>query len=222
MVNQKQEAREKSYSLHSKISENYRSKIKKMSLKYGSIQKVIEEAVDLLQVKCAMEDKFEKEKIERSTMDEYRLSHLMLNDFKMMAVGRRTFLSYIESIPDAPIHENNAVELIEWFYDHKFHITALSLFQILDAIKKLWIAGNYFTGCQIQALDGDKSQSSKKFKVIFTHDFNGKKYGLYWSKYFTYVLSNPPNDFIVSDLVVRNQSFYFFVQETQTRKPEHQ
>ncbi len=222
MANQSPTSKERTYSLHSKISEEFRPIIKKLSFKYGSIQKVIEEAIGLIQVKCAMEDSFEREKIERSSMDGYRLSHLMLNDFKMMAVGRRTFLSYIESIPDAPIHENNAIELIEWFYDHQYHITALSLYQILEAVKKLWIAGNYFTGVQIDPLDGNLGQASKKFKTIFTHDFNETKYGTYWGKYFTHVLRNPPNNFSISDLVIRNQSFYFTVEEKQTRIPEHQ
>ena len=207
-------SKKSTYSLHTKISEDYRAIIKNLALKYGSIQKVIEEAIDLVQVKNTMYDRFKSSQIQRSTMDEYRLSHLMLNDFNMMAVGRRTFLSFISTIPEEPINENNALELIEWFYDHKFQIGELSLYKILNSIKKLWIAANYFTNCQIKALDGNELHSSQDLKVVFTHDFNESNYGHYWSKYFTQVLTSPPNSFIIYDLVVRNQSFYFSIKKT--------
>ncbi len=211
--------KDKNYSLHSKISEKYRPILKKLALSYGSIQKVIEEAIELIQIKNSMNDKFENETIERSKMDEYRLTHLMINNFKMLAVGRKTFLSYIDNLPETPIKENNAIELIEWFYDNKFHISTLSLLQILIALKKIWIAGKYFTSVQIQTHPIEEIIDQNRYKIVFTHDFN-ENFGTYWTSYFQYFLTHKPNNFKIEHIQIRNQSFYFNVVEN-IKKPSN-
>jgi len=193
--------------LHTTISAESFDVLQKLAHSRGSIGKVIEEAVELAHIRESMADNSLKGLIQKSKLDEYRLSHLMLNDFRMMAVGRRTFLSYIETLPEAPIRENNAIELIEWFYDNKFQIDSLSLGLILEAIKSLWIAGKYFTGVQIQPQDEQEVAKARKFKVIFSHDFNEKKYGEYWTQYFTYVLGSPPINAKIDETAIRNQSF---------------
>lgn len=205
---------------HTKIWPRDHRLLKKLSLKYGNIQNVIEEAIQLLKVKESLFDKDIMENITKHEIDLYPLSHLMLQDFRMVSVGRRTFLSLIQNLPDTPIQENNALELIEWFYNDTIPLNELSLHQILVAIRNLWISGNYFTKINIQSIEGvTKTNSSESipiqdqstFKIVFYHDCDDQTYGDYWTKYFTHFLTQQPLDFNVSKHAIRPQSFYFVI-----------
>ncbi|MHA1795711.1 MAG: hypothetical protein ACTSUK_06330 [Promethearchaeota archaeon] len=195
--------------MHTTVSPNTYKTLKKLAITYGSISNVIEEALKLLKIRVHMLDNLKK-----SELDEYQLWHLMRTDFNMLAVGRTTFLSYIDKIPTEPQENNNCVELIEWFYDNR-PINRLTLYEILTAIKQIWIAGNYFWKIQVKAQD-EKSQNefyAKKFEMSFFYHFSEKTYGVYWSEYFKTVLAKPPLN-CKCDITLRNESFYMVIEQT--------
>lgn len=186
--------------LHALIPMSTFKDLRELSLKYGSITKVIERAVSLLKILDS-----DTNSISKPDLMPFQLWHLMRSDFNMMAVGRKTFLSYIHNLPKEPLHENNAIELIEWFYNKS--ISDLSLLEILEAIKAIWIAGNYFRSVIIQPESIQSEKKDQKFRVIFNHDFNDNKYSVYWSEYFKTLLEKPPLHFKILKLDVRNQLF---------------
>lgn len=193
--------------IHTTISATTFDMIEKLTEQYGSKQSVIEEAIKHLQVK-----NHRLENIRKKDLDAYQIWHLMRDDFNMMAVGRRTFLSYIAEIPEEPIRNNNAVEIIEWYHNN-INIQQINLFQILEAIKYLWEAGNYFRTITIKILDNVEPYQANVFKMIFSHDFDDIRYGKYWAKYFKYVLEQ---DFIQAHVKynIRNQSFYLDIDKS--------
>ena len=214
-----------SYHLHVKIHPKYQTIAKQLALKYGSIQKVIEEGLQLIAMKEYLSDrsplgdlriKGSLLSFQKSEIDTYKLTELMAHDYKMVLVGRRTFLSYIDNFPTTPIEENNCIELVEWFYDNKIPLSTLNLSQILHAIVKMWEAANYFTNADLIPLDISPQTSGtasiERFKVVIYHDFTDKRFGQYWSRYFEYVLSHPPINAHVSNLELRNQTFFFTVE----------
>ena len=199
--------------IHTTISKKTHKFLKKLSLSYGSISNVIEEAVELIKIRDHLLDD-----IRKSDLDEYKLWHLMRSDFSMVAVGRTTFMSLIDNIPTEPQENNNCIELIEWFYNNKT-ISTLTLHEILDAIRSIWIAGNYFE--KIQIIQQDESETikkyGKKFEVAFFHNYNQIKYGNYWSQYFKTVLEKEPIN-CHCEIQLRNEVFYMNI--TQDKKPK--
>lgn len=194
--------------LHTTVSASTYEALKQLALQYGTISNVIEEALKLLKIRVHMLDDLKK-----SNLDEYQLWHLMRSDFNMLAVGRTTFLSYIDKIPTEPQENNNCIELIEWFYDNR-PINRLTLYEILIAIKQIWIAGNYFWKVQIKAQDETESDEfyAKKFEITFFYHFNQKTYGIYWSEYFKTVLEKPPIN-CHCQISLRNESFYMIITQ---------
>jgi len=195
--------------IHTTVSKKTKELLMNLSdSTYGSISNVIEEAVDLIKVRDHLLDDLKK-----SDLDEYKLWHLMRSDFSMVAVGRTTFMSFIDKIPTEPQENNNCIELIEWFHDNK-KISTLTLYEILKAIKNIWIAGNYFEKIQIKSQD--KSEKSpkygKKFEIAFFHNYNQIKYGKYWSQYFKTVLEKEPIN-CVCEIQLRNEVFYIEIEK---------
>ncbi len=199
--------------IHTTVPKKTQKLIKKLSLSYGSISKVIEEAVDLIKIRDHLLDD-----IKKSDLDEYKLWHLMRSDFSMVAVGRTTFMSFIDKIPTEPQENNNCIELIEWFHNNK-NISTLTLYEILEAIKSIWIAGNYFENIQIKSQDESEKipKYGKKFEIAFFHNYNQIKYGKYWSQYFKTVLEKEPIN-CVCEIQLRNEVFYMII--TQDKKPK--
>ncbi|MHA1584503.1 MAG: hypothetical protein ACTSWL_04555 [Promethearchaeota archaeon] len=201
------DANEEKIDFHTKIYKDDYRMIKTLALKYGNIQKVIEKALKLVRSKEAITSANISDKIRKDKMDNYLLASIMHQEFQMVYVGRRTFLSYIKKIPQTPIEENNALELIEWFYNDEKPISELSLEEILIAIRNLWIAGNYFKNISIKPLNTDG------FKIVFYHDFNDTTYGNYWIRYFKYIFTHDPLKFKIEQVKIRPQSFYFDIYE---------
>ena len=200
---------------HTKIWPRDHRLVKELALKYGNIQNVIEEAIQLLRIRESLRDPKIMKKIKKNKIDLYPLSHLMLQDRRMVAVGRTTFSSFIESIPDSPIKDNNASELIEWFYDNK-SLDHLSLLEILQAIRSLWISGNYFKQIDIQPLN----DYPHAYKIIFSHDFD-KNYGIYWTQYFQYFLTHDPLNFKIENIAIHHERFRMEIYESSPRiKPQ--
>ncbi len=180
---------------------------------YGSISNVIEEAVDLIKIRDHI-----LEDVNKSDLDKYKLWHLMRTDFNMMAVGRTTFMSFIDKIPTEPQENNNCVELIEWFYNNKT-ISTLTLYEMLIAIKNIWMAGNYFWKIQIKTPEESNKNPkfAKKFEIAFFHHFNQIKYGKYWSQYFKTVLEKEPIN-CDCKIQLRNEVFYVNISQNEKRK----
>ncbi len=185
--------------LHTTISSRTFETLKKLAEVYGTITNVLEEAIKLLQVKARMMDNLKKDEL-----DESELWQLMRSDFNMLVVGRRTFLSYIENLPKAPMHDNNAIELIEWYHDTT-SFKDLTLPDILEAIRRVWIAGNYFRSIEIEEI-----VPLMKYEIIFNHDFSDKAYGQYWAEYFTTLFMLPQLNCSV-ETQIRNQRFYLTI-----------
>lgn len=199
--------------IHTTVTKKTHKLLKNLALSYGSISNVIEEAVDLIKIRNHLLDD-----IKKSELDEYKLWHLMRTDFSMVAVGRTTFMSFIDKIPTEPQENNNCIELIEWFYNNKT-ISTLTLYEILSAIKSIWIAGNYFEKIQIEQQDKSENieKYGKKFEVAFFHNYIQIKYGKYWSQYFKTVLEKDPIN-CVCEIQLRNEVFYMKI--TQDKKPK--
>lgn len=189
--------------LHTTLNPETFNLLKELSLTFGSNANALEKAIRLLATQL-----IESEKLEKIKMNEYELSNVMRNSLHMVTVGRRTFLSYINDLPQAPIQENNGLELIEWFYNQS--INKLSLFQILNAIKSIWIAGNYFKNVIIEPKNSTTASNATIFKVIFYHDFNTKKYGEYWTSYIKCILERDPINCEV-EREIRNEIFYLYI-----------
>lgn len=194
--------------IHTTVSKKTQILLKKLAISYGSISNVIEEAVDLIIIRDHFLDD-----INKSDLDEYKLWHLMRTDFNMMAVGRTTFMSFIDKIPTEPQENNNCIELIEWFYNNKT-ISTLTLYEILIAIRSIWLAGNYFWKIQIKTQDKSEEilKNEKKFEIAFFHHFNQIKYGKYWSQYFKTVLEKSPIN-CVCEIQLRNEVFYINITQ---------
>ena len=196
--------------IHTTVSEKTYDILNNLAISsYGSISKVIEEAVELIIVKENLLDD-----IKISELEKYKLWHLMRSVFSMVAVGRTTFMSLIDKIPTEPQENNNCIELIEWFYNNK-KISTLTLYEILFAIKKIWIAGNYFEKIQIEQQDKSENieKYGKKFEVAFSHNYNQIKYGKYWSQYFKTVLEKDPIN-CKCEMQLRNEIFHMIITST--------
>ena len=149
--------------IHTTVSPKTYGVLKELALTYGSISNVIEEALDLLKVREHLLDDTKKQEL-----DEYKLWHLMKYDFNMCAIGRTTFLSFIDKIPTEPQENNNCIDLVEWYYDNQ-PITKLRLYEILKAIKAIWIAGNYFWKIQIKNLDENENVENLKIALTMSN-----------------------------------------------------
>ncbi len=158
--------------LHTTISEETFKKIKKLSLKHGSHSKTIEKAITLLELHegSAIPEN-------RQILDADMIWGFMRSELNMVAVGKTTFLSYIDDLPEKAILNNNATEIIEWFYNYK-RLTDLNLEEVIKAIKIIWISANYFRSIRCERV------GLGHYKMVFAHDLNELKYSQYWGKYF--------------------------------------
>ncbi len=199
--------------IHTTVSKKTHKLLKKLALSHGTISNVIEEAVDLIKIRDHLLDD-----IKKIDLDEYKLWHLMRSDFSMVAVGRTTFMSFIDKIPTEPQEKNNCIQLIEWFHNNKT-ISSLTLYEILTAISNIWIAGNYFKKIQIvpQNKTEENPKYGKKFEIAFFHDFNQIKYGKYWSQYFKTVLEKEPIN-CNCEIQLRNEGFYMNITQNEKMK----
>jgi len=158
--------------LHTTISEETFEKIRSLSKKYGNHSKTIEKAIDLLELHEGLAIPENKQ-----DLDPDMIWGFMRSELNMVAVGKTTFLSYIDDIPEKAILNNIATEIIEWFYNYK-KLTDLSLEEVIKAIKIIWMSANYFRSVRCERV------GAGQYKMVFTHDLNDLKYSQYWGKYF--------------------------------------
>lgn len=137
---------------------------------YGNKSKVIEKALDLL-------DKYHHPEKE----EEQAIWNRSKNELKMLLLGKPTFIALISGNYNQIFEDNFAIDLIEWYT--KKNIENLSIQDILNAIKHIWITGNFFYDVVIEK--GNKGN----FVMLLYHDFQNQRYGEFWGNYFTSFLS---------------------------------
>jgi hypothetical protein len=99
----------------------------------------------------------------------------------MVLVGKTTYLSYITGGASLAQEKNIALEIIEWYKKKK--IEDLSILEILEAIKDIWMAANYFYRIEITEEDKDNG-----YQFALYHDFHDEQYSEFWGVYFMSLL----------------------------------
>jgi hypothetical protein len=105
------------------------------------------------------------------------------DEMKMMLIGKTTFNQLIhaaempEESLEKPWRKNVAIDLILWYNDSK-PLKSLSIEEIIKAVQKMWVVGNYFHTIDV------KKENEDLFHLLFRHRQN-KRYGTYWLGYFT-------------------------------------
>ncbi len=184
--------------IHTTLEPDIHLKLKNLAAKhYGTASKLIEQAVQLLDVlHNDMDLKFdeingllEKMKIfkegtatNRRGLDKKLIWLLMKTELGMVAVGKKTFLSYIAENPKKALKENIARDVIEWYCGHRF--AEIPLKNMLLCIREIWGAANYFSDIAIQ------TPSENQYVVDFYHTFHDQRFSEYWADYFTVLLED--------------------------------
>jgi len=185
--------------LHTTIPKATMQKIDALSARFGTYSHVIEKAVELLAVRENLPPGLNK-----AELDQISLWHLMRSEQNMVAVGKTTFLSYINDMPKKALTENNAIEIIEWFHEFK-SVSELATEDILIAIQKIWTSANYFREFRIEK----KAEGS--FRIVVTHDMNDIKYSEFWATYFQVLFSEKLHKAVM--ILFRPQIFYLEIRE---------
>ncbi|OLS14620.1 MAG: hypothetical protein RBG13Loki_1761 [Promethearchaeota archaeon CR_4] len=134
-------------------------------LVYGNQSKVIEVALDLL-------DKHHNP----SREDLQSIANRARSELNMLLVGKATFLAYISGNFEKAFTHNVATDILEW-YTQK-HIDQMTCREILEGLKTIWMAANYFYKVEIEEKDGGV------FEVSYYHDLHELRYSEFWGKYF--------------------------------------
>lgn len=159
------------YQTYKIISPKILEIIQKYTEEYGSGKNVIEEAVKLLE-RNRNPDELDQD------LDLWCRSK---EELGMMLIGKTTFMQMIaaaespEDSLDKPIKRNIALDTILWYTGKQ--IRSLSLDEILNAIKVVWKAANYFYLIDV------RKESSDQYHVIFKH-YQNKRYSNYFLSYF--------------------------------------
>jgi predicted house-cleaning noncanonical NTP pyrophosphatase (MazG superfamily) len=149
--------------LHTRISTNIYKEIEELTDIYGNKSNVIEKAVDFFK-------KYKK------NWDEDQKIWNKARELNMLLVGKTTFMAYLSGDSKKAWEDNIATEVIEWISDKK--IEKLTLLEILESIKKMWVAANYFTSIKII-----ENSEISAINISFFHTFN-KEYSNFWANYF--------------------------------------
>ncbi|MFX0073109.1 MAG: hypothetical protein ACFFAO_18680 [Candidatus Hermodarchaeota archaeon] len=152
------------------LSPETKELLEKYIKEYGSLAKVVEKTIILLDQKKHPE------------MDEnLDLWCRAREEMHMMLIGKTTFNQLLtaaeapEESLDKPMKRNLALDVILWYTGKQ--IKSLTLEEIIHAIKKVWRAANYF-----YFID-DKKIETDQYHLIFKHHQN-KRYSNYWLGYF--------------------------------------
>lgn len=158
------------------ILDLYSSKVDKNGEKiFGSKARVLEKALELLDKQYTPE----KDDL-RSLWNRAR------DERDMVLVGKTTLLSYILGDKYAKaVKENIAVEMIEW-YKAK-HIENLTLEELLESIRAIWMAANYFYQVDIN------QDENGIYQMFLHHNFRVSEFSDYWGEYFKILLEEQKN-----------------------------
>ena len=98
----------------------------------------------------------------------------------MILVGKTTFLSYISGDYQKALKKNISIDVIEWYKGK--NIEEIQLEEVLESIKNVWLAANYFFQIDIEI--GSKGS----YQMTFKHDFHSERYSQFWGEYFSILL----------------------------------
>ncbi|MFX1276684.1 MAG: hypothetical protein ACFFBP_09620 [Promethearchaeota archaeon] len=137
---------------------------------FGNKSKVLEKALELLDKSYNPQNKDDLQAI----WDRAR------NELNMVLVGKTTYLAYISGDYEKAFEENIAIDILEWY--SRMSIEDMNLSELLEAIKNVWLAANYFYQIEIEL--GSKGS----YQISFYHDLHSKKYSEFWGNYFSKLL----------------------------------
>ncbi len=196
--NKAKESKEKS--IYVKVSDETRNIIDKYKGEGKTISSIIEEAINIYDKYGGIIDKFGNNlnEIEEAIklLDKYKnpekaedkeLWSRARDEMKMVLIGKTTFNQLIaaaeapkESL-DKPFKKNVAFDIILWYTGKP--LKSLTLEEILNTIKKMWVVANYFYIIDI------KKENENEYHLLFKHRQN-KRFSNYWLGYFTELFSS--------------------------------
>ncbi len=176
--------------IHTRISSESFETINNLAEVLGSKAKVIEESVEFYK------------KYKKNWTPEQQIWNRARIELNMFLVGKTTFMSYISGNSEKAWKNNIATEVIEWITGK--NIEKLSLEEILNAIKDMWMSANYFN--QIKIINVSK----ERYKMIFNHHILERKYSEFWANYFKTWLEN--NRKCNTEILIRNESFTIIIK----------
>jgi len=153
------------------MSPEVKGLIEKYTEVYGSVANVIEEAIRVFDV---------QKNPEKS--DDLELWCRARDELQTMLIGKTTFNQLLAAAekPEESLYKpgkkNIALDVILWVTGKP--IWNLSLEDIINAIKKMWIVANYFYLIDI------KKESADQYRIIFKH-YENRRFSNYWLLYFT-------------------------------------
>ncbi|MBN1802409.1 MAG: hypothetical protein JW891_12935 [Candidatus Lokiarchaeota archaeon] len=136
---------------------------------FGNKSKVIEKALELL------DEYYTPQKGDMNT-----IWNRAREELNMVLVGKTTFLAYISGDHTKAFKENIAVDILEWYA--RMSIEDMDLMEIVESIRNVWLAANYFYKIDIEV--GNKGS----LQLSFYHDMHSLAYSEYWGRYFTTLL----------------------------------
>ncbi|MHA1819366.1 MAG: hypothetical protein ACTSU2_04040 [Promethearchaeota archaeon] len=98
----------------------------------------------------------------KQNWDKYQKIWNKARELNMVLVGKTTFLSYLTGDYKQAWKKNVATEIIEWY--SKKAISDMSLDEVLEYIKDIWIAANYFNKVIIEDNPVYTTEPSKEKK----------------------------------------------------------
>jgi hypothetical protein len=108
-------------------------------------------------------------------------------EMDMMLIGKTTFNQLLaaaaapEERLDKPQKKNVGFDTILWYTGKQ--IKSLSLEEIMEAVKIIWLMANYFSSIEIKKENGDS------YHMIFKHG-QKKRYSEYWGQFFIELLTS--------------------------------
>jgi hypothetical protein len=125
----------------------------------------------------------------------------MREEMKMMLIGKTTFNQLIaaaeapEKAVEMPHKSNVAFDIIMWYNQKPLRI--LTIEEIINSIKTIWIVANYFYAVDIT------HDSEDEYHLLFRHR-QDKRYSRYWLGYFTELFNSKE---LSCKCVVEGQAF---------------
>lgn len=156
----------------------------------GRAMKVIEEALNI----------FAQESDPNKSVDK-ELWNRARDELNMALIGKTTFNQLISAAaaPKDSLHKvqkrNVGFDIILWYTQKP--IRTLTFEEMIDAIKTVWEAANWFYSVEYN------KESEDQYHMMFRHHQN-KNYSDYWGKYFTEMLTSDDLSF---KCIVEAQSF---------------
>ena len=195
------------YDNYSKMDPKAQAILDKYEEEYGSKIAEIEDAMKLLEAQkdpAALEVEKERDLWSRSR-----------DEMKMMLIGKTTFNQLIRAAAEAPkkitdrsFKSNVALAIINWITSKS--IKTLSLKDIIEAIKKMWVVANYFYIIEVKKEteeteeEEEVEEKEEEYLITFKHR-QLLDYSNYWLGYFTELFTS--NAFSFGCMIVDSEAY---------------